>query len=156
MLPGDFKAGVFQTSLARIGIAMCYEHFEWFAPNYLDLLSEEELHCALWVSPSWLESAIEYTAKYVALRNNTWVAVACQVDPVDKEEQEDRLDFNIGYSLAGGSGVVNPDGEYIAGPVLNEEAVIYAEIELNFKSKLLAIEGKRRLKLLSELLNFKS
>jgi predicted amidohydrolase len=34
------------------------------------------------------------------------------------------------WSFFGGSGVINPSGEYLAGPVYDEETILYADIDL--------------------------
>ena len=68
-LSEEADVGVFDTGLGRIGIAMCYEHFNHFSPGYIESLwrAGEQIHCALWVAPPWLEKVIEYSAKYGAI-----------------------------------------------------------------------------------------
>ena len=38
--------------------------------------------------------------------------------------------FNIPGSLRGGSGIVNPNGEYITGPVYDQETIVYGDVDL--------------------------
>jgi nitrilase len=37
--------------------------------------------------------------------------------------------------LTGGSGVLGPDAEWIAGPVYNEETIIYADLDLDHAAR---------------------
>ena len=51
---------------------------------------------------------------YVGLDPAIWAAGGFDSDPI----------------LVGGSGVIGPDGEWVAGPVTGSETIVYAEIDL--------------------------
>jgi hypothetical protein len=38
---------------------------------------------------------------------------------------------NAAWTFFGGSGIINPSGEYLAGPVFDQEDILYADIDLS-------------------------
>ena len=43
--------------------------------------------------------------------------------------------FSIPQAFRGGSGVVNPFGEYVAGPVYDQETIVYGDVDLSETDK---------------------
>jgi amidase/nitrilase len=103
----------------------------------------EEIHCALW--PGWwrveghlggkvgeagaencdLESAI----KQHAIENGVFVVSSSwYLDPGDiPADLRDEMKYNL---AVGGSCVVSPAGLFVAGPVFEEETIVWAEIDM--------------------------
>ena len=129
----DVKA-VWDTGLARIGGLICYEHLQPLL-KYAQVAQGEQVHCACW--PGWPNfkggrtntHVIDAVSRTYALEGQCFVVVSCMYVP--EEYGRDRSGFgNAGWAFFGGSGIINPAGEYIAGPLLNEEGILYGEIDL--------------------------
>ena len=119
---------VFDTPLGRLGAVICWE-------NYMPLLRMAmyakgiQLYCAPTADDrdTWLS-----TMQHVALEGRCFVLTACQHlrrrdCPQDYAAiQGDAPDTVI---MRGGSSIVSPLGQIIAGPVFNEDAILTAEID---------------------------
>ncbi len=133
---------VFELDIGRVGAAICYEHHMTLLRAALAIRGEE-IHCALW--PGWwrveghlggkvgqaeadtcdLESAI----RQHAIENGVFVVSSSWY--LRPEDVPSDLQMEMRYNLAvGGSCVVNPAGLFVAGPVFEEETVVWAEIDL--------------------------
>lgn len=118
--PGDHGAPVYDTTVGRVGVAICYDrHY----PEYMRHLGE--LGAELVVIPQagaigeWPEGLYEAEVRVAAFQNGYFVALCNRVG------EEERLTF------AGESFVVDPEGTVIAqGPTL-EESIVYAEVDLS-------------------------
>jgi nitrilase len=119
---------VVPTKLGRVGAVICWE-------NYMPLLRTAmyakgiELYCAVTVDDreTWLP-----TVRHIALEGRCFVLSACQLLR--------RADLPIGYPaecfpdsqdvlIRGGSCIVGPLGEVLAGPVYGEECSLTADLD---------------------------
>jgi nitrilase len=113
----------------RVGTVICWE-------NYMPALRQAmyaqgvEIYCAPTADdrPTWIS-----TMTHIALEGRVFVLTACQAirasaypDWYREEIGEDPTSF----LMRGGSAIVAPDGAVLAGPVFDEEAILYAEIDL--------------------------
>lgn len=112
----------------RLGAVICWE-------NYMPLLRAAmyaqgvEVYCAPTADDrdSWLP-----TITHIALEGRCHVLSACQVmrrsdfpddyDPAFGVEPDDIL-------MRGGSAIISPRGDVLAGPVYDEETILYAEVD---------------------------
>ena len=120
---------VFDTPHGRLGAVICWE-------NYMPLLRTAMyskgigLYCAPTAHdrPTWLP-----TMQHIALEGRCFVLSACQMNR--------RRDYPADYALAadveadhvlmrGGSCIIDPLGKVLAGPVFDEETIIYADLDL--------------------------
>jgi nitrilase len=126
---GDGSAlPVVATNIGRIGSVICWE-------NYMPLLRMAmytkgvELYCAVTVDDreTWIP-----TARHIALEGRCFVLSACQFVR--------RADLPPGYPtqrfpasedvlIRGGSCIVGPLGELLAGPKYNEECILTADLD---------------------------
>jgi Predicted amidohydrolase len=108
---------VFDTPLGKLGAVVCWE-------NYMPLLRTAmyakgiQLYCAPTVDDrdSWAPSM-----RHIACEGRCFVLSACQfLRQVDRSDQ---------VLIRGGSCIVSPFGELLAGPVFGEETILTAEID---------------------------
>jgi len=120
--------GVFSTALGKIGGLICWE-------NYMPLARMAmyargiEIYCAPTVDDRdvWIPSM-----KHIAREGRCFVLSSCQfltqdAYPTEWREFAEKLPE---VPIRGGSCIVGPMGELLAGPVYGEEAIVSVEIDL--------------------------
>lgn len=127
---------------AKVGALVCYEH-HMLAARLALTLAGEEIHCAAWPGywetgrhladkipgPALRHGEIDAVVRDYALSSQSFVISANAYLP-ERAIPHD-LTGIMKYNLArGGSAVVDPSGRYIAGPVLDEDALVVAECKL--------------------------
>ncbi|WP_108811643.1 nitrilase-related carbon-nitrogen hydrolase [Sphingorhabdus sp. Alg231-15] len=128
---------VMDSSAGRLVSAICWE-------NYMPLLrsyyydAQPDFYCVSTVDdrPVWVP-----TMQTIALESRAFVLSACQylergMITLDAE-QFDAMQGNDSDSLLinGGSCIIAPTGEVIAGPVFGKETILTAEIDLNDRTR---------------------
>jgi len=118
--PGDLGAGVFETSVGVIGVAICYDrHF----PEYTRALALKGAELVVipqaGVKGEWPEGLFEAEIQVMAFQNGYFCALANRVG------KEETLIFD------GGSLVADPFGQIIAQAKKGEEQILLAEIDFN-------------------------
>lgn len=115
---------VIETTHGKIGSVICWE-------NYMPLLrmgmyaKGVELYCAITVDDrdTW-----QSTVRHIAMEGRCFVLSACaclRSDQLTTANSNDPPDLLI----RGGSCIIGPLGEYLAGPVYGEETVLIAELD---------------------------
>lgn len=126
---GDNIRTVFPTELGRIGGSICNEHSQYLLQYYW-VLQGMEVHCSLW--PGLINNRVPMQARVrgVSSCSGVYSIAAAPYIPMK--------DYPSGFRareeknpLCGGSGICSPQGEYIAGPVFDQETIVYAEIDLS-------------------------
>lgn len=128
---------VMESSAGRLVSAICWE-------NYMPLLrshyynADPDFYCVSTVDdrPVWLP-----TMQTIALESRAFVLSACQylergMIGLDAE-QFDAVQGNAPDMLliSGGSCIIAPNGEVVAGPLFGEEAILTAEVDLNDRTR---------------------
>jgi nitrilase len=122
------------TPAGRAGMALGGE-------SYLPMLRQAmyaqqvDLYCAPTVDDG---EGWQHTARHIALEGRTFVLSACQYT-----RREDYPDDHAGFGdatlsgavLRGGSVIVDPWGEVLAGPVHDREDVLFADIDLDVRAR---------------------
>ncbi|UOO90073.1 carbon-nitrogen hydrolase family protein [Vitreoscilla massiliensis] len=120
------------TPMGRIGNVICWE-------NYMPALRQAmyaqgtEIYCTPTADdrPTWLSSMV-----HIALEGRVFVLSACQAIKLHEYPDYFQAQFdldNIGaddYLMRGGSCIISPYGEVLAGPVFDAETELYADIDL--------------------------
>tara|TARA_R110000744_G_scaffold72811_6_gene146023 strand:+ start:3599 stop:4531 length:933 start_codon:yes stop_codon:yes gene_type:complete len=123
---------VVNTSAGRVGAAICWE-------NYMPLLRSTMYAKGMdiWCAPTVDDRDIwQASMRHIAYEGRNFLVSACQYQgppsqkgttetPTDKAWPADKP------LIRGGSMIVSPMGEILAGPLYDEEGLISAEIDLN-------------------------
>ncbi len=125
---------VHQTELGRVGGLICYEHLQPLF-KYALMAQGEQIHCSVW--PGWPNypngrtntHVIDAAIRSYALEGQCFV-VASSMYIAPEYGAEAGLG-NASWTFFGGSGIINPAGEYIVGPVYGREEILYGEIDLD-------------------------
>jgi len=124
---------VLDTPLGRLGGLICWEH--WMPLTRFAMHAKgEQVHVAVW--PDMPENhyiasrSYAFEGRSYVLCAGLFLRLADVPDDVPMRERLSDLADEDGLLLAGGSGVIAPNGEWVAGPVERQEAIVYAEIDL--------------------------
>ena len=131
---------VVETQIGRIGGLICYEHLQPLF-KYAMMTQGEQIHCACW--PGWPGfpppgrsnyPVIDTMSRAYAMESACFVVLSSMWLPPDLREKYGQNGHagmkNAHWGFVGGSGIINPLGQYIAGPLMDGEGILYAEIEL--------------------------
>lgn len=121
---------VVDSPYGRIGSVICWE-------NYMPMLrmAMYSKNVALYCAPTaddrdtWIASM-----QHIALEGRCFVLTACQF--IRKKDFPDTVRVSLGDSpeavlMRGGSAIVNPLGQILAGPHFNSESILTADLDLN-------------------------
>ncbi|WP_373321772.1 carbon-nitrogen hydrolase family protein, partial [Gluconobacter cerinus] len=121
---------VFETDIGRIGAAICWENY---MPDLRQSMYARGIN--LWCAPTVDEREIwQASMRHIAYEGRTFVLSACQyMTRADAPEQYNCHQGNNPETvlIRGGSVIVNPLGEIIAGPIYDREAIITADIDMD-------------------------
>lgn len=136
---GDVNSlNVVDTSVGRVGGLICYEHLQPIL-KYGLIAQGEQIHCASW--PGWpsFESGrsnkgvIETASKAYALEGQCFVIASSFYVPKG-QEGTDQIG-HASWDFFGGSAIISPSGEYLAGPLYDEEGIVYADLDFSLITK---------------------
>jgi predicted amidohydrolase len=128
---GDNLKTVFSTEIGNIGGSICGEHTQ-LTLQYNWVMQGIHIHCSLWPGGAGLETITDIQTRAVCHSAGAFGVLAATYIPEQdrpKKFYSNSL-FNLTKGFRGGSGVVNPFGEYVAGPVFDEETIVYGNIDL--------------------------
>ncbi len=119
------------TDAGRVGGLICWEHFMPMARQVMHD-EGEEIHIAAW--PSLKEHHL-IASRHYALEGRCFVLAAGSIflgaDLPDEMEKPAPFDANPdAFVINGGSTIIGPRGELIAGPVYDEETILVADLDL--------------------------
>ncbi len=119
---------VLETAAGRVGAAICWE-------NYMPLLrtalyaQDLQIYCAPTVDDreTWLP-----TLRHIAMEGRCFVLSACQfLRRSDCPEDYDPIQGNDPHTvlIRGGSSIIDPFGQVLAGPCFGEETILTADLD---------------------------
>lgn len=126
---------VVDTPAGRTGSLICWEHFNPLARHALHA-QNEEIHIAVWPD---MPDSHHTAAQSYALEGRCFVVSAAQILAVDDIPPHLQSAYRAGvgpdapetgWLFNGGSSVTAPDGSWIVPPVLGENRLIMASIDL--------------------------
>lgn len=121
---------VIETPAGRVGGLICWEHWMPLARQTLHVAGED-IHCSLWPS---VKEMYQIASRHYAFEGRCFVVAAGGImrraDLPRELEVSNTLAGNSEFILDGGSCVIGPDGQYLAGPTFCSEVIILARINL--------------------------
>jgi len=127
-------------SVGRVGGLICWEHWMPLA-RYALHAQGEQVHVAAWPDAPEIEQVANrsyaFEGRCYVICAASWLTMS---DVPDDFEAPEALSASINPAggdqgaailMPGGSSIVAPDGEIIAGPVYNKETILYGEIDLS-------------------------
>jgi predicted amidohydrolase len=115
-----------ETPLGRLGGLICWEH-EMTLAKYALYAQGEQVHCSQWPAYTFQNDHIDFGTRQYAFEGACFVVSSCGIvtpGSLPKELGGETVSAN------GGSAIIAPNGEYLAGPIYAKEETIYAEIDL--------------------------
>ena len=122
---------VTETPVGRVGGLICWEHWMPLARQALHVAGED-IHVSLWPS---VKEMYQVASRHYAFEGRCFVVAAGGIMrrsdlPRDFEITGGLAGDDSEFILDGGSCVIGPDGQYVAGPAFNSEVIILARINL--------------------------
>jgi len=117
---------VFDTPLGKLGGLICWEH-EMTLTKFALYAQGEEVHASVWPSWSFQRSHVDFGCRQYAYEGGCFVVVSCGVLLPETLPPDLRSPM---VQAHGGSGIIGPNGEYVAGPVYEKEEIVYAEVDI--------------------------
>jgi len=122
---------VVETPVGRIGGLICWEHWMPHARQTLHIAGED-IHVALWPS---VKEMHQIASRHYAFEGRCFVVAAGGIMrrsnlPAELEFGDSVPTEDGDFILNGGSAVIGPDGQYVAGPAFGSEVIILARINL--------------------------
>ncbi|MBI2860596.1 MAG: carbon-nitrogen hydrolase family protein [Chloroflexi bacterium] len=129
---GDNLKTVFDTEIGHLGGSICGEHIQ-LTLQHNWLMQGLQVHCSLWPGTRGIEDFADQVTRTMCRIGHLFGVLSATYMP-DKDMPRNFYSnsfFNIPGSIRGGSGIIGPHGNYIAGPVFDEETIVYGDIDLS-------------------------
>jgi len=118
----------FETALGTLGGLICGEHYHPLLRHAM-ALKGEQVHVAVWPNGQHTDHTADLLSRSYALESQVYVLKAGGILTAEQVPDDFPLKNRTEWNMTGGSGIIGPDGRYVAGPVYGEEAIVYAEID---------------------------
>jgi nitrilase len=127
---------VHDTELGRLGGLICWEHWMPLA-RFAMHAQGEQVHVAGWPE---VPEVHHLASRHYAFEGRCYVVcvgsyLSLSDIPEDSDLRAAVADYDFGDSedevLPGGSGVIGPDGQWVAGPEAGREVIVYADVDLD-------------------------
>ena len=129
---GGENLRVHDMDFGKVSGLICGEHDQPLLKQYY-IVQGTKVNCSLW--PGYLGGAEELPwvtpamTTAMAVSGACWCVLAANYIPPEKRPTDfyPNTDF---YQSFGGSAIINPFGEVVAGPVRDQETIVYADVDL--------------------------
>lgn len=119
------------TKFGRLSSLVCWEHWMPLARQALHE-SGEQIHAALWPT---VKEMHQVASRQYAFEGRCFVLAAGSILRAEDTPSELKLPAELAETpdslvMNGGSAIIAPDGNYLAGPLWDEEGILQAELDL--------------------------
>lgn len=121
----------FDTSIGKLGGLICWENYMPMARQVMYDAGTQILAAPTWdKSDNWL-----FSLRHIAREGGMFVLGCCT--PIRKKDIPDSYEFKKLYPEdrdwinTGNSCIINPKGEFVAGPLDRKEEILYADIDMD-------------------------
>ena len=133
---GGTNLQVFDTALGKISGLVCGEHYQPLLKQNL-IIQGAQVNCSLWPGfkggAGELMTIIPVMTQSLCVSGGLWAVLACTYIPED-QVPKDFYDNNAFDQTFGGSCIINPFGEIVAGPETYKETIVYSDIDLKMNA----------------------
>jgi hypothetical protein len=98
--------------------------------RYAMFAKGEQIHAASWPGSEGILATIDTMSKSYALEGQVFVIVASGYFTAEMAPDSFPLKEHTDWYCRGGSGIISPRGTYLAGPLYDQEGIVYADIDL--------------------------
>jgi predicted amidohydrolase len=125
---------IYQTDIGKLSGLICGEHYQPLLIQHM-VIEGEQIHAALW--PGYFDYPGAYSLRTIIPAMTQGLCIAAQNWAVlsscyvpENEIPQNFYSNNIFDGTFGGSCVINPVGEIVAGPLYDAEGILYCDIDL--------------------------
>ncbi|OGE24490.1 MAG: hypothetical protein A3J42_09275 [Candidatus Dadabacteria bacterium RIFCSPHIGHO2_12_FULL_53_21] len=127
---GAEDLNVFDTEVGKVGGFFCYEHHMTLA-KYAMFMKGEQIHAGLWAGHGFVKPTMDFASREYAFEGQVFVIASSGHITEDMVPDSFPLKKHTMWDYPGGSGIISPRGEYLAGPVYGKEDIVYADIDMD-------------------------
>ncbi|MBW1803780.1 MAG: hypothetical protein JRJ85_24000 [Deltaproteobacteria bacterium] len=133
---GGKNLQVYDTGLGKISGLICGEHYQPLLKHNL-IMQGAQVNCSLWPGfkggAGELMTLIPVMTQALCASGGLWAVLASTYIPKN-QVPEDFYDNHVLDQCFGGSCIINPFGEIVAGPAIDKEAIVYGDIDLKLNA----------------------
>lgn len=119
---------VFPTEYGKLGGLVCYEH-HMVLTRYALMAMGERIHAAVWPAHRYLKNIVDAACRQYAFEGQVFVITASSYMNAGMVPDWFELKEASYWDAAGGSGIIGPLGNYLAGPTYDKEEILVAELD---------------------------
>lgn len=127
---GGDNLKVFSTELGNVGSLICGEHIQLPLVHHM-IVQGEQINCSLWPGSRQfsLDTEIQLMTRAVCLAGAMFGISASVCIP--ENLRPEKFYSNACFDRKGGSSIIDPMGDYVAGPVYDTETIVYGDIDMS-------------------------
>jgi len=133
---GGQNLRVHDSELGKISGLICGEHYQPLLKHNL-IVQGAQVNCSLWPGfkggAGELIKLIPVMTQAVCASGGLWSVLSSTYIPEDKVPK-DFYDNHVFDQTFGGSCIINPFGEIVAGPEIDKETIVYGDIDLKLNA----------------------
>lgn len=119
---------VYDTPLGKLSGLICGEHFQPLLKQHL-VVEGTQIHAALWPGLNIIKTVMLVMTQALCVSARCWAVLAAPYLPKDTIPQDTYPNNNFHMNV-GGSAVIDPLGNIVAGPLYDGEGIVYHDVDL--------------------------